>query len=131
HRGQAYWFDVFNGCVVRYGGDGLFAISNYGIKKAARLFAKKFQSLSAEDIEELGSRPFIFGGIDPYHDEYLLGLPNTEAAPPMGFLDDYTVDANQTGDLWSLQHITRYVPGRDLPDYWTFSGWFVYLPNAS
>lgn len=89
YKGQVAWFDISSSCFVRYDNNGLFPISDYGMKRVANLFAKKLATLSVEQIEALGSRPFVFGGVDPYNEEFLFSIPSTEATPPKGYLEDY------------------------------------------
>lgn len=88
NKGRVFWFDANSNSWIRYAGNGLFQISNNKFKRVAKLFAQKYLSLSVGDIETLGSRPYIFGGYDSYHDEYLACIPATEN-PPKGYLPDY------------------------------------------
>jgi hypothetical protein len=88
HRGQAYWFDAANGCFVRYDVNGLFPISDYKMKRVAKLIGETYMSLTQADIETLGNRPFIFGGVDPHHNEVLWAIPKL-GVPPKGYLNDY------------------------------------------
>lgn len=90
HDGNVSWFCKLRGCFVSYSNQGLFPISNYGLIRVAKLFASKYASLSVSEIEALGSRPFVFGGYDPYHKELFWSIPSTTATPPKGYLQDYT-----------------------------------------
>ena len=89
YNGLVFWYDVRNGAFVRYADNGLFKISNNKIVRPANLFSKKFNTLANADMEALGSRPFVIGGFDPYHNEALYTIPSTEATPPKGFLTDF------------------------------------------
>jgi hypothetical protein len=88
-NGLVFYYDVRNGCFVQYADSGLFPISKNKFVRPAKLFSKKYETLSAIDIEELGSRPFVIGGFDPYHKEALFTIPTTERIPPKGVLEDY------------------------------------------
>lgn len=89
HNGLVFWYDARNGVFTRYAENGLFNSSKNKLSRATRLFSKNFKSLLPTDIENLGSRPFVIGGFDPYHQEALFSIPTTQAAPPKGFLIDY------------------------------------------
>lgn len=88
--GQIAWIDVRKGKIIRYGGDGLFPISDYGMNRALNLFCKKFASLSVSAIEALGGRPFIFGGVNKRHNEWYWSIPKVESTPPKGSITDVT-----------------------------------------
>lgn len=86
--GRVYWFDLYTGAFVSYSNNGLFPISDYKLKAAARDFARALAGLSQSEIEAMGSRPFVFGGVDPYYGEALFSCPTTELNKQN--LDDYT-----------------------------------------
>lgn len=90
YNGLVFWWDVRNGCAVQYADNGLFPISSKKFVRPANLFSKKFLSLTKDQIETLGSNPFIIGGFDPYHKEVLFTIPSTET-PPKGYLEDFDV----------------------------------------
>jgi hypothetical protein len=83
-----FWWDTRNACAVQYSTNGLYPISKKKLVRPAKLFSKKFVSLTTSQIEALGSDPFIVGGFDPYHQEVLFSIPSTET-PPKGYLTDY------------------------------------------
>lgn len=87
--GQVGFYSKLSGRFIMYSNNGLFPISDYGMKRVANLFSKDYASLTVEEIEALGSRPFVFGGIDPYHDEFMWSIPATRSTPPKGYLQDY------------------------------------------
>lgn len=89
HKGRIFFYSLIKGCFVSYADNGLFPISDMGLKRVTHLFSQKYASLSAAAIELLGSRPFVFGGVDPYHEEVYFSIPTTEATPPKGYLPDY------------------------------------------
>lgn len=89
YRGNVYWFDRDNGRFVQYSLNGLFPISSYRATKFWKLFAEKYVSMTQEQIEALGSRPFVFSGIDPRHEELLVSVPKLSDTPPRGYMPDY------------------------------------------
>lgn len=89
HKGMVAWYCKNLGSFVRYDNNGINQISDNGLKRVSNLFSKKYSSLSVAEIEALGSRPFVFGGYDPYHDEIYWSIPKTESTPPKGYLEDY------------------------------------------
>lgn len=125
-EGRVYWVDIRNYAVIRYDMNGLIPpISDFKMSRAMQLFCKKYMTLSTGDIETLGSRPFIFGGIDNYNGEYLIAIPATEAEPPKGWLD-----YGQTGvvatDLYSVKNIAE-----SGGYYQAFSAYAVYLTGVN
>jgi hypothetical protein len=48
-----------------------------------------FNSMTSEEIEDLGGRPFVFSMVDPYHNELLFSIPKLTNTPPKGYLPDY------------------------------------------
>lgn len=70
HNGLVYGFDALKGIVWRYGQDGLNFISDIGMKN---FFYKRSQYLLG-----LGTSFKCYGGIDPYHNEYIISIPNTD-----------------------------------------------------
>lgn len=88
-RGRIFFYSLIKGCFVAYANNGLFPVSDYGMKRVSHLFSQKYASLTPSEIEALGSRPFVFGGVDPYHMEVYWSIPSTEATPPKGYLPDY------------------------------------------
>jgi hypothetical protein len=134
-KGNVYWVDVQNGKVVQYSLNGLYPISNYKMTRFWKQFCDTIGSMSAQDIEALGSRPFIFSAVDPHHWELLITVPTTLAAPPMGYLPDppYTSYVYPF-DIWDGQGKTLVYKINAEPNYWigsysqTPEGW-VTLEN--
>jgi hypothetical protein len=100
YKGHVYWYDMTNGVFVRYATNGIFPISNYKLKRVAKLLAEKFLETSSEQIETLGSRPFIFAGVDHTHGEILWAIPRLSTQVPKGTLIDYdsSYDSPQSSD---------------------------------
>jgi hypothetical protein len=96
-KGDVFWIDVRRGCFVEYSDNGTDNISegDTGAFKFCRFskeWCDKFLSLSSSDFTALGSRPYIFGGVDLFHGELLWSLPKLSATAPKGTLVDYVTD---------------------------------------
>ena len=89
YRGSVFWWDDISERVVQYASNGLFPISSYKMTRFWKGFSRKFKSLSQSDFDALGSRPFVFAVIDPYHNELLFSIPKVSNDPPRGYLPDY------------------------------------------
>jgi len=103
YKGEVYWADLNNDVVIRYASNGLYPISEFGIKRAFRLFSQKYKTLDTATIEGFGCRPFVFGGFDTYHNDYLLSIPSTEASAPKGSIADADVPFDYPYDLYDGQ----------------------------
>lgn len=88
-RGKVAFYCLVKGCFVVYSNAGLFPISDYGMRRVSHLFSQAYASLTVSEIEALGSRPFVFGGFDPYHMELYWSIPATTDTPPKGYLPSY------------------------------------------
>lgn len=97
--GQVFWFDAGSNCWVRYGGNGLYPISNNKLKRVAKLISSKFAELTVSEIEGLGGKPFVFGGYDRYHEEYMACVPALETSPK-GDLEDYSPAIRYPYDIY-------------------------------
>ena len=128
-RGNVYWVDVSNGKVVQYSLNGLFPISNYKMTRFWNLFCEQYISMDAEDIEALGSRPFIFTTVDPHHWELLITVPRVLETPPMGYLPDppYT-DMIYPFDIWDGQAKTLVYKINAEPNFW--QGAYAFTPEG-
>lgn len=89
YKGRVGWYSLNRASFVIYYENGIHPISDNGLRSVAYAFTKKFETLSNADIEALGSRPFVFGGVDPSIDEMFWSIPSTEETPPDGYLEDY------------------------------------------
>lgn len=116
-RGNIYWFDVQNGKVIQYAENGLFPISNYKLSRFWKLFSDQYKSMTAEEIEALGDRPFIFACADPHHEELLFTVPRTLSAPPEGYLPDYP-STPYPFDIWDGQGKTLVYKLAAQPNRW-------------
>lgn len=88
-RGNVYWVDLLNGKVIQYSSGGLFPVSSYKMTRFWKLFSDQFLSMTRQEIEDLGNRPFIFSTVDPHHEELLISIPRLLSTPPKGKLPDY------------------------------------------
>lgn len=71
NNGLVYGFDALRGIVWRYGQDGLNFISDIGMKN--------FFYLRSQYLISLGTYK-CYAGIDPFHNEYILTIPNTDSS---------------------------------------------------
>lgn len=83
-QGAVYWFDANKGEVIRYDNNGLFPISDY---KMSKYFVKLGEAV-------LESKDLIHMGIDPYHGEVLINIPQSSVVPTNAILTDMTVSSN-------------------------------------
>lgn len=116
-RGNAYWVDLLNGKVIQYSLNGLFPISNYKMTRYWKLFSEQYLSMTGEQIEALGSRPFIFTTVDPHHWELLVTVPKLLESPPMGNLPDMP-DYIYPFDIWDGQAKTLVYKINAEPNFW-------------
>lgn len=89
YRGRVYFYSAITGKYIQYSENGLFAISDYKMTRFWNQFTLEYQSLTQQEIEDLGGRPFIFSTIDPNHNELLISIPKLSNDPPKGYLPDY------------------------------------------
>lgn len=99
YRGLVFWVDVPNGRVIQYSANGLFPISSYKMTRYWKLFSDQYASMTLAQIEALGSRPFIFTQVDPYHNELLITVPKLLSTPPKGYLPDLGLEVAATGSI--------------------------------
>lgn len=125
-RGNVFWVDVQNGKVIQYSLNGLFPVSNYKMTRYWKLFCEQYASMSAAQIEALGSRPFIFTAVDPHHWELLITVPKTLAVPPKGYLPDYP-SMIYPFDIWDGQSKTLVYKLNREPNFW--QGAYSFTPQ--
>jgi len=75
YRGNVFWLDAGNGKVIQYSSNGLFPISQYNMTRFWKQFCAQYVRMTEAQIEALGSRPFVFTTVDPYHNELLITIP--------------------------------------------------------
>lgn len=126
YRGSVFWVDVKNGRVIQYSTNGLFPISNYKMTRFWKLFCDQYNSMTSDEIEALGGRPFIFTTVDPYHDELLISIPKLLSYPPKGYLPDYPSTVYPF-DIWDGQGKTIVYKLGTNPNYW--QGSYAFNPE--
>jgi hypothetical protein len=126
YRGMVFWVDVRNGRVIQYSVNGLFPISSYNATRFWQLFCSQFGSMTMAQVEALGSRPFIFGCVDPRHDEVLFTLPKVLETPPKGYLIDYP-STIYPFDIYDGQAKTVVYNLKENPNYW--QGSYAFTPE--
>lgn len=84
-NGRVYGYDLLRGIVWRYAQNGLDAISEIGKRN---FFYEKSEELLSDEM------PKIYGGIDPYHNEYMLTMPGDDDTLR-------TIAWNETTNRWS------------------------------
>ncbi len=89
YRGNVFFLDMNNGRYVQYSANGLFDISDYKMARFWKLFCLQFLSMTSQQIEDLGGRPFVFSAVDGGHNELLISIPKLLTVPPKGYLPDY------------------------------------------
>jgi hypothetical protein len=89
YRGRVYYYDVSSGRWLQYSENGIDPISALKMNRFWNLWSKQYLSMSIEEIEEFGDRPFVLGIVDPYHDELLINTPTLSDEPPKGYTPDY------------------------------------------
>jgi hypothetical protein len=75
YNGEVFFYNRYKGCVVQYSDNGLEQVSKYGTRTYWKKFSDQYNSFTQEEIEQMGSRPFVIGGFDPFNEEYLLTVP--------------------------------------------------------
>ncbi len=112
--------------IVQYADNGLFPISNYKMSRFWKLFADTYKSLPASVIESYGSRPFVFGGLDPYNGELLWTVPKVSATPVNGYLPDYP-SIPYPFDIWDGLSKTLVYKLYTDPNHW--QGSYSFAPE--
>lgn len=125
-RGDIYWYDAQNEKVIQYADNGLFPISKYKLSRFWKLFSDQYKSLTAGQIEALGSRPFVFGSADPHHNEILFTVPRVLADPPLGYLPD-DPSTPYPFDIWDGQGKTVVYKLDPQPNRW--QGSYAFQPD--
>lgn len=116
-RGNVYWVDMLNGKIIQYSPGGLFPISKYKMTRFWKLFSDQFLSMTQQEIEDLGNRPFVFTTVDPHHEELLISIPKLLSVPPKGKLPDYPF-INYPFDIYDGQAKTIVFRINTEPNHW-------------
>jgi hypothetical protein len=92
--GTVYWFDASKGGVIRYDSNGLFPVSSY----------KMMRYFRSVGFDTIAGGYKVFGGVDPYHGEFLIMAPRKTVIPQNGVLTDmelntFTVPFNEQTNI--------------------------------
>ena len=93
YSGQVFWFDVNKGVVVSYASNGLFPISQ---NKMSRYFRRSAQTIANSVMKR------VPGGVDPYYNEVLVGMPMISVKPIGSRLNDMYI-STETKELVATQ----------------------------
>lgn len=96
--GNVVYFDANKGCWVRYDVNGLFPISQ---NKMSRYFKKSgidilnyFKDASEYNYANPGLPMRVLGGVDPFHEEFILSMPKMFLNPKNTILEDMVMGSN-------------------------------------
>lgn len=107
-RGWVKWVDRVNGLAVRYSVHGLDAISD---NKAVSFFREK-----SRNINEF-NEPRIFGGLDYFHDEYIITFAENQRVETIGGEPFDVVEPADT--ITFMERKNRWISFHDVfPEYW-------------
>lgn len=81
YDGNVYWADILNECIVRYSANGLFAISDYGMRNFFRSYFKAKKA--SVDEFDIAQSQYIYGGYNPATDEYILSFTPVSQSPDL------------------------------------------------
>jgi hypothetical protein len=126
-RGNVLFLSALNGKFIQYSANGLFPISNYKMTRFWKLFCQQLLSMTVDQIEELGSRPFVFTCVDPHNWEVLVSVPKLLSVPPKGYLPDYP-NMIYPFDIWDGQAKTLVYKLSAEPNHW--SGAYPFSPDG-
>jgi len=124
YRGSVYWYDAKNGRVIQYSSNGLFPISDYKMTRFWSLFSKQYMSMTGDEIEVLGNRPYIFTTVDPHHNLLFISVPKLLNTPPKGYLPDYP-SRIYPFDIWDGTGKTLVYDLKPEPNRWLGAVRFV------
>lgn len=85
YLGEVYWFDANKGSVVRYDTNGLTPISDNKMKGYWRKVAV-----------DARNGYYVFGGYDPYNNEFLITAPRVSSIPSSTILTDAEIGASSS-----------------------------------
>lgn len=96
YDGNVYWADILNECIVRYSPNGLFAISDAGMRN---FFRSYFKAKKTEvDEYDITQSPYMYGGYNPATDEYIVSfnpVPQSQSQYP-------DASANRHSDITNM-----------------------------
>jgi hypothetical protein len=128
YRGGVFWFDANAGCWAFYSSSGVHSLNKGRTERFAKLYSDQYKSLTSAEIEALGNRPLIIGGVDIYHKEMLWSIPKI-GDNPNGTIADISMDYPY--DLLDFQGKTIVLKGEFVgmrsygTEYFSFQGAFM------
>lgn len=87
HRGNVYWYDANSGDFIFYSVNGVHSMTNKRARRFAKLFSDRYNALTRSEIEAMGNRPLVLGGVDVYHKEIMWSIPKTGTNPNGELID--------------------------------------------
>jgi hypothetical protein len=117
-KGNVFWYDRDNAKYIQYGINGLFPVSNYKFTRFWKQFSEAYAAASTTRIEDWGSRPFVFTGIDPALGELLVSVPRVLQDPPKGYLPDYPNEVYPF-DVWDGRAKSLVYKLFKEPNFWS------------
>jgi hypothetical protein len=127
YRGNVYWWDALNGTWIRYGRDGLTAISDYKkrnwFKQLGSLLLPKYMT---------SEKPRIISEFDPYNMELITFMDHSELPATFRGYSEYKGDTFSENDKrWKMCH--SYTPemfAKLNNDLYAFNGGLIYKLEA-
>lgn len=92
YDGQGFFFDIFKGAIVRYTLNGVFPVSNFGMRNYFQQLSQKYFPYRKQ-IK-------VVGGIDLYHNEYVITFPSIP-----GVTDGETWAFNYVENEWNSKYL--------------------------
>lgn len=114
--GYCFFFDINRKAVVRYANNGLFPVSDYGMRS---YFITKSE-------QYFGQSAFIYGWVDRFMEEYMIHFPAISgvAAETWGF--------NYRNNVWTCRHdLTVDHAATALDTFFSCAGNAIYKHNAT
>lgn len=126
YRGNVWFLDAINGKYIQYDLNGLGEISKFKMTRFWGQWCQQYLSMTKQQIEAFGDRPYVYSIVDPYHGELLISIPKLSDTPPKGYLPDYTEDSYVKDAIEIRQ---GYFVSDDAPPSYYY-GIFVYLTET-
>lgn len=127
YRGNVYWWDALNGSWIRYGRDGLTAISDYKkrnwFKELGSLLLPKYMT---------NEKPRVISEFDPFNMELVTFMDHSELPSTFRGYSEYKGDTFSENDKrWKMCH--SYTPemfAKLNNDLYAFNGGLIYKLEA-
>lgn len=105
YRGMVYGFDVNNGIVWQYSGNGLFPVSSYNQTRFFKKYAQDYLASSSGSLDAINGFHHIRFSINPFHKELVVSLPGliyenyAEVLPSYSAVPDYATSIINRFDI--------------------------------